>query len=158
MLNSLVVYYTRTGKTKKVAEEICKGLNSNIEEIFDTKKRSGPIGYMRAGKDSTGKKLTEIKDVAKDPAQYDIVIIGTPVWAWNLSVPIRTYMTNFSDKFQSVAFFCTCDGNSGETFKQMTKLAGKDPVSKLELVKQDFKNGTERKKINKFILELKNNK
>ncbi len=59
-MKSLVVYYTRTGNTKFVAETIAAELVSDMEEVVDLKKREGTLGYMSASKDATGGKLTEI--------------------------------------------------------------------------------------------------
>ena len=44
-MRSLVVYYSRTGVTKKVAEAISRKLGSDVEEIIDQRDRSGPKGY-----------------------------------------------------------------------------------------------------------------
>ena len=55
-MKTLVVLYSRTGTTKKVGEEIAAALKADVEEIIDTKKRSGPIGYVQAGRDAMKKK------------------------------------------------------------------------------------------------------
>ncbi|MBE3088681.1 MAG: flavodoxin family protein, partial [Actinobacteria bacterium] len=44
--NILVVYYSRTGTTRKVAEYITKQLGADMEEIIDMKKRSGIWGFL----------------------------------------------------------------------------------------------------------------
>ena len=61
-MKSLVIFYSRTGNTKKVAENIANDLNCDIEEIFDTKNRAGSIGWLSAGKDANTKKLTTLKE------------------------------------------------------------------------------------------------
>ncbi|MCK5559126.1 MAG: hypothetical protein KAJ51_00975 [Thermoplasmata archaeon] len=154
-MNSLVVFYTRTGTTKKVAEELANALNCDLEEIFDTKKCSGPIGYMGAGRDASARKLTELKPIAKNPGQYDRVILGTPIWNWNMSAPIRTYIQMYKNKFGEVTFFCTCGGNPGKVFPEMEEICGKKPLAVLELIKKDFKDGTDATKIGKFIGKLR---
>ncbi|MGZ7109578.1 MAG: flavodoxin family protein, partial [Methanobacterium sp.] len=58
----LVVFYSRTDNTRKVAEEIKNSLDCDIEEIIDTQNRSGPLGYMRSGRDASRGKLTILKD------------------------------------------------------------------------------------------------
>ncbi len=92
-MNALVVYYSRTGTTRKVAEKLASLLRCVSEEIHDTTNRKGKLGWLRAGKDATSKKLTKLETVNNDPASYDIVIIGTPIWNHTLSTPIRTYFT-----------------------------------------------------------------
>ena len=155
MTQSLVVFYSRTGYTKSVAEAISDKLKCDIEEIFDTKKRSGAMGYMGAVKDASGKKLTKIKDITKDTALYDCIIIGTPIWYLTMSTPIRTYITQYSNKFKQAAFFCTHRGNPGTTFDDMEKISNKKPLTIMEISNKDFKNGTDERKIKDFIDKIK---
>ncbi len=80
MMKSLVVYYSRTGKTKTAGEAIAKELGADREEIIDMKKRTGlkPIRWLIAGMDARRKKLTNIR-TQKKPESYDMIIIGTPI-------------------------------------------------------------------------------
>ena len=139
-MTTLIIFYSRTGTTRKVAEIISESLSCDIEEIFDEKNRSGSIGYAKAGKDAMRKKLTTLKQYTKDPGSYDLTIIGTPIWAWNMSTPIRTYITENKDKFKKVAFFCT-EGSSGgdKCFENMAELCDKEPVATLELTAKEIK-------------------
>jgi len=57
-MKSLVVFYSRTGATKLVGESLDEMLDCDSEELFDTKKRSGPLGYVTAGRDALAKKLS----------------------------------------------------------------------------------------------------
>jgi flavodoxin len=161
----LVVFYSRTGTTKKVVEFIFDNLlnkcniKCDIEEIIDTKKRDGVLGYLLSGRDSILKKLTVIKKIKKNPASYDIVIVGTPVWAFNVSTPIRTYLSQNKKHFKKikkgVAFFCTYD-NSGSkrVFREMEILSGKRPIALLELKKKEVVEETYTKKVERFIDEI----
>ncbi len=114
-MQALVVYYSRTGHTKKVGDELAKALPGDVEEIVDTANRAGPIGWLMSGREGSGKKLAKIQPVKKDPANYDIVVIGTPIWAANMSSPVRTYLTENKAKFKNVAFFCTEGSKGAET-------------------------------------------
>ena len=75
MKKTLIVYYSRTGITKKLAEALHDVIDSDIEELIDIKDRSGAIGYLLAGKEATLKKLTTIKEPKLNPANYDILLI-----------------------------------------------------------------------------------
>ena len=94
-----MVYYSRTGNTEKIGNEIAKILKADTEQIIDKKDRSGSIGWVVAGKDGMGKKLTKIETVKKDPAKYDLVIVGTPVLV-NMTPAVRTYLRKFKGKFK----------------------------------------------------------
>jgi flavodoxin len=110
-MKSLVVYYTRTGKTKSVAETIATQLGADLEEIVDLKKRQGKIGWMLSGKDATRKSLTDIAPPTKNPADYELVVIGTPIWAWSPTPAIRTYIGKFDFSGKKVALFYTFDSD-----------------------------------------------
>jgi flavodoxin len=110
-MKSLVVYYTRTGKTKFVAETIAAQLGADIEEIVDQKKRDGKIGWIMAGKDATRKSLTEIAQTTKAPQDYDLIVIGTPIWAWSPTPAVRTYIKQNKLSGKRVALFYTSDGD-----------------------------------------------
>ncbi|MFC1690670.1 flavodoxin family protein [Nanoarchaeota archaeon] len=149
----LVAYYSRTGTTRKLAQDISKALNADIEEIIDTKNRDGVLGYMGAGRDGSTKKLTKLEPIKKDPSKYDLIILGTPVWAWAISAPIRTYITENKDKFKKVAFFITKGGSDCEKlFKEMGELAGKNPLATLELkTKEVIKGNYDLKEFSKKV-------
>ena len=156
-MNSLVVYYSRTGKTKKVGNLISEKISCDVEEIFDTKKRSGTLGVLRAGKDALlKKKLTTLEKIKKNPELYDLVIIGTPIWASNMSTPIRTYISEHKDKFRNVAFFCTEGSRGGvKCFENMAELCDKKPMATLEINKKEMKKEIYIDKIKDFVEEIK---
>jgi flavodoxin len=117
-MKTLVIYYSKTGNTKRVAMDIAAGLGADVEEIIDKKNRAGILNWFLSGRDGMKKLGTEIAELAKDPAQYDLVIAGSPVWGWNIVPAVRTYLEKNKDKIKSYAFFVT----SGNTDSQ--KLAG----------------------------------
>ncbi len=155
-MKALVVYYTRTGHTGKVAAELANELQCDKEEIIDTVKRSGPIGWLKSGRQASSSAMTKLKPLEKDPAQYDIVIIGTPVWAANISTPARTYIVENKDKFKKVAFFCTLGSRGAEqTLSKMAELSGKKPAGTLAITAKDLSTGTYADSVKKFAGELK---
>ncbi|TFG21495.1 MAG: hypothetical protein EU529_13430 [Promethearchaeota archaeon] len=155
-MNSLVVYYSRTGKTKEVGNLISEKLSCDVEEIFDTKKRSGILGFIKSGKDAIKKKLTTLEEINKNPDLYDLIIIGTPIWASNMSTPIRTYISEHKDKFKNIAFFCT-EGSKGgvKCFENMENLCDKKPMATLEINKKMIKKDIYIDKIKDFVEEIK---
>jgi len=151
MRKILVSYYSKTGNTKKVAEKISSILNADIDEITDRKNKKGLKGILREIKNLIFGK-TEI-NYKKDPKTYDLVIIGTPIWAWTLVPAVKKYLEK--NKLKEVAFFCTYGGHVGgtkKTFRDMEKLSNK-PINVLGLTAEDIKSPED--KINKFCNELK---
>jgi flavodoxin len=151
----LVVYYSRTGTTKKMAEAIASKLGAEIEEIKDTINRSGIKGYAISGRDAMKRKLTKLESIKLNPADYDLVIVGTPIWAWNVSVPIRTYLNEQKDKFKQTAFFCTMGGTGDEkAFSEMEGIVGKKPKAVLSVLTREAAKGDYSKKLDNFLNEL----
>jgi menaquinone-dependent protoporphyrinogen IX oxidase len=154
-MKTLVVYYSKTGVTRKAAVAISRMLGSDIEEIVDLKERRGIMGWLTGGRDSTLKNLTDIKRPKKDPSKYNYVVIGTPVWAWTVTPAVRTYITKRCRHLKKVAFFCTNDGSPGNTFKEMQVVCKKKPLAALSLSKKDMRSGEYFEKIRKFVSKIK---
>jgi flavodoxin len=149
----LIAYYSRTGITKKVALLISKKLKAQCDEIIDKKDRSGALGWIIAGKDATQKRTTEINH-KKNPKNYDMIIIGGPVWSWDVTPAVRTYVTNNKKSLKAtrVAFFATQGSSGAETkFESMRKILGKKPIATMTINGKDFKDEEYKKKIDEFI-------
>lgn len=155
-MRPLVVYYSRTGHTRDVAQKISKYLKCDLEEIEDTKNRKGLLGYLFAGRDGTFKRLTVIRKIKKGPLRYDLVIIGTPVWAWNVSAPVRTYLLQNKESFKKVAFFCTHESpGASRVFAEMERLCGKKPLAVLDFTHGALGKGNFDEKLEEFIASLR---
>jgi flavodoxin len=154
-MKALVVFYSRTGNTREVAQAIAKEMPCDIEEIYDTQKRSGVIGWIKSGYQANRHKLTVLKEIKHDPAEYDLVIIGTPIWAGFPAVPISTYLVENKDKFKEVAFFGTYGGSGfPKAVHYMTELSGKEPVETLGIKAEEIKNKTCECKIDPFVRDV----
>ncbi|MBL7060719.1 MAG: hypothetical protein ISS13_02660 [Actinobacteria bacterium] len=152
----LVVFYSRSGRTKKVAEAISEILKCDKEEIFDIKSREGIVGFLSAGTDANLRRLTVIKEIKNNPSLYDLVIIGTPVWSSNISTPIRTYLSLHKEGFKNIAFFCTRLGSDAEkVFTDMKNLSQKTPLALLQLTSREVARDQYMQKVKEFINNLK---
>lgn len=123
-MKRLVVYYTRTGNTRKAAEAIATACGGDLEEIREVGvKRAGLLGWLRAGRDGMRKKNVTIEAPRRRAGDYDVVFVGSPVWGWNLAPAIRSYLEATDVGSRPIAFFCTMSG-SGEsgTFASMRSL------------------------------------
>ena len=59
-MKTLIVYYTRTGTTKKFAESLAQELSADLEELKEDGNYAGAIGWLRAGKAGGSRKEVEI--------------------------------------------------------------------------------------------------
>lgn len=152
MNKTLVVYYSRTGYTRKIAEAIASACDADIEGLEDVKSRSGIFGYLRSAREALTKSLADIKPLNKEPAPYDLLILGTPVWAGHVSSPIRSYIEQHKNLFKQVAFFCTQGGSGAEKVLQnLVELCGKEPVATLALKDADIHKQNYDDSLNQFL-------
>lgn len=91
-MKTLVVYATRTGTSKKVAEKIADRTGAEVLEVVDLVKREGSLRFVIAGFHASTKRHTPIGPITKDVAQYDVVVLVSPIWAGGISSPMRTFL------------------------------------------------------------------
>jgi flavodoxin len=151
----LVVYYSRTGRTKQVAEAVAAGLEADLVPIEDVDDRTGALGYFWSGRDALFGRRGSIHPTETDPAGYDLVIVGTPVWSGRLSTPVRTYIADHRTDLKQVAFFCTEGAYGGpRVFKTMSDLSGQHPVATLEIIGGDLRSGRYEDKVSAFTRHI----
>ncbi|MDD3006675.1 MAG: flavodoxin domain-containing protein [Candidatus Pacebacteria bacterium] len=135
----LIVFYSRTGNTARVALDLASHLDADIEEIIDKKKRTGLFSSITGGRDAMKQKLTDIAPMTKNPTGYDLVIIGSPIWGGNLSPAVRTYLSQCQSLLGKFAFFITSSDTDPASAAQMAaQVAGKDPVAFTGFNKQEL--------------------
>ena len=143
LMKTLVVYYSRTGNTRKMGEEIAATLEADIEELKDDVGRSGPIGFVRSLREAESGALVHLEPLLHEPKTYDLVVVGTPVWVWTMSSPVRTFLLTKNLGTARVAWFCTL-GAGSQSFKEscfqsMTNETGRTPVATLGFSMKDLK-------------------
>jgi flavodoxin len=132
MKKILVVYFSRTGYTRRVAEALAARCDADVEEIREPRARSGVWGYLRSAREAMGKHIVEIEAPVKRVEDYDLVVLGTPVWAGNVASPVRAYVSAQKPHLGRVAFFCTQGGSGAEkVLRALAELCGKEPVATL---------------------------
>jgi len=107
MGRTLIVYYSRTGRTRQIAAAIGAQLNADIEPIEDQGRRMGIWGYLRSAQEAMQHRLVRVTAATKNPADYDLVVLGTPVWARNMCSPMRSYIVAQRGRLKEIAVFCT---------------------------------------------------
>ena len=156
-MGALVVYYSRTGVTKKIAHKIKKEINCDVEEIKDLKDREGLFGYLVSCKDAVLGDLPRIRAPRKDPSKYNMTIVGTPVWVGNSAPPVISYLTKNRRKFNKVAFFCTQGSKPGSRhpFEEMRKACGRKPVTTMGVQDAELDSGNYEIHVRRFLGRLK---
>jgi len=154
-VKTLVVYYSRTGVTQTVADRLAAALAADVERLIDTKARKGYLGFIRAGKDAAMKKLIPIEPPGTDPADYDLVLVGTPVWANTLSSAVRMYLTDYGQAIKRAAVFCTTMRSGiDSTLSVMADMIGGQTVARMGLRQKDVRKGRVADQVRAFVADV----
>ncbi|MFW6382081.1 MAG: flavodoxin family protein [Bacillota bacterium] len=156
-MKALIVFYSNTGNTSKLAKILASKLESETLEIKDRRNRKGLIGFLRAGFDAITSNVTIIDNFTENFIKYDLVLIGTPVWAGRVTPAIRTFLIGNNEVLPEVAFFTThAGGGTAKTLVQLEKLANKEPLACLSIEKSDLIDDSigNNQEINKYVKTL----
>ena len=106
---TLVVFYSQSNTTRTVAQEIQKQLNCDIAEIECVEPYSGDFGQtiQRWQKEQQEGTLPEIKPLAKDIKDYDVIFLGYPIWGGTYAIPVATFLKNTDFAGKKLVPFCT---------------------------------------------------
>lgn len=152
----LVVYCSRSGRTETVARLIAAKCGADIEAIEDVSAdRSGVLGYLRCALEALFGIQAPIRRNRCSPRDYDLVIVGTPVWFWNMSSPVRTYLNRHGAQMRQVAFFCTLGGSGQDkVIGEMAQLCGKPALATLALLQHEVDAHMSLPQVARFAKEL----
>ena len=121
MKNSLIVYFSLTGRTEKVGKIISeflknKGVNISLFKLIPEHNYSFFKNCQLAFKEKEIplKKIPEINN-------YDFLFIGSPVWAFNITPAIRTFLNKSNLSGKNVFLFTTYGSGIGKE-KAMRKM------------------------------------
>ncbi len=109
MSDILCLYYSRTGKTRAVMQDVAEALDAELVEITDGIDRSGALGFFMSGIDAMrrGTHKTQPFHTEKDLEDYKLVILGSPIWAGRCSSVIRGFLKRRGLELQNVAYVLT---------------------------------------------------
>jgi flavodoxin len=139
MAKILVVYYSRTGHARRIAQELAARCGADLEGIHDPTKRAGVFGFLRCAIEAIREKLAPIAPATTDVGSYDLVVLGTPVWASHVSSPMRSFVRAHTAELKRIAVFCTQGGNGGpKVLAEIAALCGKEAVATLVLNEADI--------------------
>jgi flavodoxin len=151
----LLVFYSRTGTTRVLAERIAGLCPCDVEEIRDVHERGGFFGALRSAWDGWTRRSATIQEPRLEALNYDLVVVGTPVWVGSLAAPTRRYLVDNRSRFNRVAFFCTLGGSAGgKALQEMGRVVGKTPIATLSVTQREVESNRYRDKAREFANEI----
>jgi hypothetical protein len=149
----LVVYFSQGNSTKRVAEDIAALFGADIERIIEKKQRKwGFFGFMGAGAASSSSRATPIEPPVRDPSAYEAVVVCTPIWAWHLSPPMRSWLRLNKGKLPQLAAYVTVshDTDPAKVVAAMAKESGRQPIAFTGFADRDFEDGNRSRYLEKI--------
>lgn len=154
----LVLYYSFEGNTKMVAEIIAEYLNADIKAIKPIKEieSKGFIKYLWGGRQVLMGKKPEIEPLNLDFSNYEVVLIGSPIWAASYAPPIKTVLESDYIQNKKVGYFLCHQGGAGKAGEKTQKIIEKSNtfISGIEFVNAKSNNESTREKAIKWAKEV----
>lgn len=155
MKKILIVYYSRTGFTQRSTEALCEFVDADIETITEDRTRKGIAEFFRSAIEAYRERPAEIHSATHTPAQYDLVIFGTPVWAGHVSSPMLGYLKAHKNQVGRYAVFCTVGGSDGAVaLKQFADIIGKPAEAELIITDKEINEGKHKLLLERFAERL----
>ncbi|WP_162823639.1 flavodoxin [Lysobacter sp. TY2-98] len=130
MARSLVVYYSRTGNTRRLAHEIRDMTGADIEELAEATRSGRPPGWVRCGVEAALRLRPSLQAATRRPSEYDLVFVGAPIWMGRFAPVARAYVATVGRGAPRLAFFCTQRGaTESAAVEDLERLAGARAVA-----------------------------
>lgn len=127
-MKTLVCFYSLEGNCRELARVMAEAAGADVMEIIPREPPipdHGFLRYFKGGKESIMKELPPLLPPDKNPRDYDLVIVGGPVWAWNIAPPARSFLAGTDWSGKKVALFCMHRGGKGFALGNMRELVEK---------------------------------
>lgn len=136
-MKTLIIYYSYSGITDKVVNMFAGILRKKGEVVIQRLKPKQEIttfiGQCRA---AFTKKRTELRDgVSFDVKNYDMILLGSPVWAFAPAPAVNTYLDNLSGLEGKKAIVLLTSGSGAgvkNCFKNIRDILESKKASKID--------------------------
>ena len=123
-----IIYHSETGNTRHVAQHLSSAFDSKLVEINDIASHSQLTKFLVWCKMARGEELTKTEPESVDVSEYDLIVFGSPVWAFKPTPAIHTAIAGLKGCMGKPAVaFSTHGGRPGqtdETFKKWIEARG----------------------------------
>ena len=130
-MKRLIVYYSLEGNTEYIADELCEKLSADKLKLVPKKAYAdkGFAKFFWGGKSAVMAEKPELEPYDVDIASFDEIIIGFPVWAGNITPPIRTFVSENGEPLKEkriAVFACQSGAGAEKAFDKLKDLLGID--------------------------------
>ena len=114
-MQSIIIYYSYSGNTQKVANILTEYLKLKGEvDIIELKGLDESDKFLAQAVRAFRHKRAEIQPVNFNLSRYDLICLGSPVWAFGPAPAINTYLDKcFGLEGKDVVLFTTYGSGTG---------------------------------------------
>ncbi|MDJ0825382.1 MAG: hypothetical protein QNJ16_07760 [Rhodobacter sp.] len=154
-MRTRVVFYSRTGITRLLAEALAARTVAETAEITCDRYGPGLWGWLQAGRASWRRQRPAISYAPPGEAP-DCLLVGSPVWSGVLAAPVRSYLAGLSELPPRVGLFLTAGGPppQDQAAAEATALLGRAPDGLLVMHAEDVQAGRHMDEIEDFLRDL----
>ncbi len=122
-MKTLVIYYSTGSSTEEAALRLAKEFSADTEKISTVEEypKDNEAMLAQAQKEVESGYTPEIKPLSKNPADYDVIFIGTPTWWYTMAPAVLTLLRSVSFAGKTVLPFQTHVGQPGHVIPDMRK-------------------------------------
>ncbi len=91
-MSTLVIFYSFSGKTKRIASDLAKKENADLFEVKAKKPYNIFTAFLKGAPAAMKQKHTEVADIKCDFSRYDKVIALAPVWGGFPAPPFNAFL------------------------------------------------------------------
>ncbi|MCW4051275.1 MAG: hypothetical protein NWE89_16240 [Candidatus Bathyarchaeota archaeon] len=154
-MKTLIVYFTRTGNTKKIVDILQKELEGDVETVTEESSRQGILGWLKSGGQGGSKADIPINPLKAAPSDYELVVMASPVWAGNMSAPMRAFIKKYKETLPKTAVFLTRDSpDVSEAFTDIDELLSKKPLAHGEANRRVIQADEHHEAVKQFLEKL----
>ena len=130
-MKTAVIYYSYDGNSALIAETIKAAMNADIFEIKTAggKKRKGFAKYFFGGAQVIFGKKPALIPLSVDINAYDLIILGTPVWAGSPAPAMVSFLSKTTITGKNLALFCCYAGSKGNVFEKIKALLPNNTIT-----------------------------
>ncbi len=128
----LVLYYSQTGSTKAVAEELQKELGADIDSITVEIPYDGTYDQTieRSRQERESGVTPALMPLKVNPDDYDVIFLGYPIWFGTYALPVAGLLKEYDFSGKKVVPFCTFGSGGLETsIKDLKKALPKAEIA-----------------------------
>ena len=120
----LVTYFSHSGNTWEIANQIHINVSGNIFEIQSVKPY--PFDYdavvEQAKQELRSDHKTALKTKIENLKSYDLIFIGFPIWWGTIPAPVKTFLSEYDFSGKTIIPFCTHEGSAlGRSVEDISK-------------------------------------